>query len=676
MVNNQRTSYITMFAKYIPGVVALLLCLPVLAHAQEIRTVVVPDGHAYIYHDQLLALGHGFNVYRESEGEAERLNEEPVYPANSGADFQHFLNDELYRDIREAMDLAAPQEIFLRLRGDEFERNILAFSFPDIARAMGMLFVDENPVLNTEVTYRFELVNQRGEPTGREFESSLVVEQVELTQPEVLNVTREGAEITVEWNYLDPTEDGVDPVVRFDIFMKPDDEESFRRVTERSQLRLLDETEFTYSFTLEDEYQTAEFTVEGIDATGENRIAADPVEVELIDERKPLAVEQVFSTIRNNGVDLTWPVSTDPNVVGYYVDRINAETEDSIRLNEEMISLTEPEFRDETIVAGYDFYYYVKAVSETGVESEQGNPAIENIIEVHHPDPPAELSASVDEEEGLMELEWQGVEQDDLFNTYIVLRRKYEDGEKTAFSQVNSGRLTENTIIDDGVAGEGFTEGIFYEYGVTVANQQGMRSDTIYTIVQMPVVTPPAPPAGLEASVDRGVRINLNWAASPSPDVTSYNLYKVTEAQDTSVVNHARGNRFASDDEVVAGNDYLYFTTAVDSAGNESEPTPAEEIMMKDDSPPASIRNLQAIEMDDGVNLRWEASSSEDVVGYFVERASLRNGQYETLHDEPLDDVNWIDENGETGKWYRVYAVDTSGNKSRPGTPRQATYPD
>ncbi len=666
-----------MIAKYFSGVAMLLmLSIPVISNAQEVRTVVVPDGHAYIYHDQLIALGHGFNVYRESDGETERLNEDPVYPANSGADFQHFLEDDLFRDIQEAMDSAGPQEIFLRLRGDEFERNILAFSYPDIAKAMGMLFIDENPVLDTEVTYRFELVNQRGESTGREFESSLVVEQVDLTQPEVLDVTRQGSDITVQWNYLDPTEDGVDPVVRFDIFMKPDEEESFRRVTDRSQLRLLDETEFTYSFTLEDEYETAEFTVEAIDATGENRIAADPVEIELVDQTKPMAVQQVFSTIRDGGVDLTWPVSTDPDVVGYYVDRINADTADSVRLNEEMITLTDPEFRDETIEAGYDFYYYVTAVSETGMESEQGNPAIENIIEVHHPDPPSDLSAVVDEDEGIMELEWQGVEQDELFNTYIVLRRKHEDGERSAFSQVNSDRLTDNTMIDDGIAGEGFTEGMFYEYGVAVVNEQGMRSDTVFTVAQMPVVTPPAPPANIDASIDRGVRINLSWGASPSPDVTTYNLYKVAGEQDTSLVNHTRGNRFLSDDEVDVGNEYTYFATAVDSAGNESDPTPHQEILMRDSSPPASVRNLQAVALDEGVTLRWEPSSSDDIEGYIVKRSSLRNGQYEALHDEPLTDVDWTDEDGEAGKWYRVYAVDTSGNKSRPGNPRQATSSD
>jgi fibronectin type 3 domain-containing protein len=642
-------------------------------NAQEIAAALTPEGHAYVYHDHLLPIGYGFNIYRIHEDEEVKLNDEPVFAATSGHDFRRILGD-LYPIVKDGLEADSPQQAFLRLRGDAFNRTVLTLSYPQIAEAYGFLFVDENPVVDQQVTYRVEEVNQRGTPTGKDFERTIVIEESEVIQPQEVEVEKAGDEIQVTWVYPYIERAVDDIVIRFDVHMRPEGEEYFMRVNEESRLRLEGQTEFSYSIDAFHNVKRAEFIVEAIDITGQNNIASNPVEVELIDMTQPSAIYEVHSRVVDGVVELTWPVSTDPITAGYHIDRVNMDTEEEERITDELVDLRDPIFRDTTIESDYNIQYYVIAVSEYGVESERGNPALEHVVSVQYPEAPSNIHAEVLPEENIVEISWDPAEKDDLFNTYIVLRRTYDDREQRGgFAQVNDERLTEEFIIDDGVASEGFIEGRFYEYGVVAANRHGRRSDTLFTVVHMPNLTPPEPPAGIEASIHEGARINVVWSASPSTDVTSYNVYKFDQHRDTTIINQTKSKRFLADTDVSLGTEYTYFVTAVDSSGNESQPTRESIITMNNFSPPPSVRNIQAVETDEGVKLQWEPSAADDLNGYIIKRSPLINGQYVPLHDDVLTDTSWLDTDGEAGLWYRVFAVDVTGNQSRPSSARQAT---
>ena len=643
------------------------------ANAQEIGGVLTPNGHAYIYHDHLLPLGYGFNIYRIHGGEEIQLNDDPVFAATSGHDFRRILGD-LYTIVEEGLEADSPQQAFLRLRGDAFNRTALSLSYPQIAEAYGFLFVDENPVIDQQVIYRVEEVNQRGATTGTVFERAIIIEESEVVQPHDVEVQKEGDEIQITWVYPYVERAVDDIVIRFDVHMRPEGEEHFMRVNEESRLKLEEQTEFSYTIDAFHDIERAEFIVEAIDITGQNSIASNPVEVELIDMTQPTAIYEVHSRVVDGVVELTWPVSTDPITAGYHIDRVNMDTEEEIRITDELIDLRDPFFRDATIESDYNIQYYIIAVSEYGVESERGNPVLEHVVSVQYPETPSNIHAEVLPEENIVEISWDAVEKDELFNTYIVLRRTYDDREQRGgFAQVNNERLTDEFIVDDGVASEGFIEGRYYEYGVVSANKHGRRSDTLFTVVQMPNITPPEPPAGIEASIYEGARINVVWSASPSTDVTSYNVYKFDQYRDTTIINQTKSKRFLADTDVAIGTEYTYFVTAVDSSENESQPTPESVITMNNFSSPPSVRNVQAVETDEGVSIQWETSPADDLDGYIVKRAALINGQYEPLHEEVLIGTSWLDEDGEAGLWYRVLAVDSSGNQSRPSSARQAT---
>jgi len=641
------------------------------ASGQDLLGLLTPEDGAYIYTDHQTRIGQGFNVYRTVDGTEVKLTETPVYPAASGGEFQRRIGD-LYDEFEERLEVSSPHEAFLTLRGDSNMRMILSFSYPEIAMALGHLFIDEDPVSGREVIYRFEWVDRNGNPIDVEAREQMILQQHESPVAENIDAKREGDQVKIEWSYPEADPELDEYVIRFDLYVRPGSDEHYQKVTERPILRQSAVTEFSHRFDLNPSYETAEIVVEAVDYTGKVRQTNTPVEVEIRDARQPSSVLEVYSNrTSENYVDITWPVSAETYVVGYHIDRVNQDTEETVRITDQLIDLSSPSFRDTTAEEGYTYYYFAKAVSATGIESEEGNPAIVLIPSMVPPPAPRDLSAELNED-GDVELRWDGNNQDENFNTFVVLRRLFEDGQRRAFAQVNSERVVEEFMKDGGIAEVGFTEGLFYEYGVAAANRHGLRSDTVYAVLQIPNVTPPEPPVSFETDIDRGVRLNLRWGASPSTDVTSYNLYKMTEDNDTTVTTLPRDRRFLADDDVQPGKEYQYFVTAVDSSGNESEPSKIAELLMRDQSPPASVRNLQAVNTDDGIHLRWQPSTSDDVLGYLVQRSALSNGIYDTLTSEPVDDVDWIDEQGEPGIWYRIVAVDESGNESRPSSPRQA----
>ncbi|MDP6778164.1 MAG: hypothetical protein QGI83_15520, partial [Candidatus Latescibacteria bacterium] len=82
--------------------------------------------------------------------------------------------------------------------------------------------------------------------------------------------------------------------------------------------------------------------------------------------------------------------------------------------------------------------------------------------------------------------------------------------------------------------------------------------------------------------------------------------------------------------------------------------------------PPGSPRHLEITREGDGLRLRWERPDADadgtpltGLQGYFVYRATDRDGPYERLHDQPVTSAGYQDSYAsERGSWYRVTAVD------------------
>lgn len=651
--------------------------------ADKLFAVATEEETVYVYHTANLGFINGFVVERrQSGGEWQQITEEPVYPANGGPEFE-FMVDDQFPYLQEATGKETSQEVYLTLMTRRTLNSIATSVFPNVAEALGNLYVDENPVLNQEVEYRFIVVNSNRQPTGKILSGEFNLVPGRPSTPENVQATNQGRDVLVTWNYsdMDYTEDGVSRFIIYD--GTGDNREAY---TDPGILRIEGESEISHSISVDQLNRTYNFNVVAVDVTGQESDPSETFSLQVTDNIPPRQVTGVRSIrAENDLVELSWNVSVEPKTVGYNLYRTTAELDVFQTITEEPLDVLENVYRDSTVLGGNHYRYYITAVDDAGNESEPSNISSIIVEEFLPPEPVSNFQVSR-LEGNRINLEWAPGETED-FNTYVLLRKKIHPASNEAFTQINRERIKAETFIDEGIGNE-LPEGVTFRYGVAVSGFSGLQSDTLFADIHIPLTTPPEPPVDLILRRGDGNLINIAWSASPSPTVTNYQVFRVSELSgdqtETTVENierleepvlvgeTGRGNRFLRDDTVENGFSYQYQVTAVDSAGNSSEPTLSDLIFNRSGSIPGTVRNLQARNMNDQIHLRWEEVSSPDLNTYHIYRGQIPTGRMELIGEVSPATVNWVDEEGEPGNWYLVRAVDTSGNLSQKIRPTQA----
>jgi hypothetical protein len=77
------------------------------------------------------------------------------------------------------------------------------------------------------------------------------------------------------------------------------------------------------------------------------------------------------------------------------------------------------------------------------------------------------------------------------------------------------------------------------------------------------------------------------------------------------------------------------------------------------------------------VDLSWGASTSSNVAGYYIERATSSGGPYQVLNSAKDTATSYVDSTVQAGKeyFYVIVAVNTSGQESNPSAQVSATIP-
>ena len=234
-----------------------------------------------------------------------------------------------------------------------------------------------------------------------------------------------------------------------------------------------------------------------------------------------------------------------------------------------------------------------------------------------------------------------------------------------SYSQISEDELISTLHVDRGVGGARFEEGVFYEYGVVVADSARNFSDTTFTTLQIPDITPPNSPVNVIADNIGGVRVDLTWSPSPSGDVVQYNVYRKAGEAESVLLNSTEKNRsIIRDENVEPGTEYIYAISATDSLGNEGDVMESSPILVRNYDPPRKVRNVQIYNSEDGVEITWEEVPASDLVGYIVYSSRISAGQFEALNQEPIQTTSFNHSDGNETLWYRVRALDSSGNLS------------
>jgi serine protease len=182
-------------------------------------------------------------------------------------------------------------------------------------------------------------------------------------------------------------------------------------------------------------------------------------------------------------------------------------------------------------------------------------------------------------------------------------------------------------------------------------------------------VTPPAAPAGLSATAGNA-SVALDWSNNTEADLDGYVVYRATSAAGPFTALNAAlllSSAYA-DGTVDNGATYYYHVTAVDTSGNESQTSATVSATPRapDTTPPAAPAGLSATAGNGTVALDWSNNTEADLDGYIVYRATSASGPFAALNANPRGQSAYTDSSVSNGTtyYYRVTAVDTSGNES------------
>lgn len=644
----------------------------------EVRIAVRADNQAvFIYHTELSPIGHGFNIYRRIEGEAvfRQLNVDPVRGVASGPELRALLGT-LYDDVEVATQQDEDSGVLTRLRSDTKMANLLTFIYPQIAEALGRLFIDTQAPSESPATYRIEFVDALDEPTGQVLEKTVLLLPQKPDAPTQLRAQNQGNKITLFWRFIPPNERVDDKVIRFEAYRIDPTTNQHQLLHDKVILRNNALFEYALTFETPTTGQTEQLYVRAIDISGQASEPSPMLRYDALDLDPPRGVVDVSATrLPNQRVQIRWQISDADDVAGYNLYRASSLMDESayVRLNSSLLSLNETTFNDTLLYqdASNVYYYRITAVDAAGNEGPLSTAAMALIEDLNPPATPTDLVASA-RDDGTVALAWRA-EQPADFSSFIVLRKPIGPREASMPIRLNPAALTENEYIDGGIAGQGFREGVVYQYQVLSADLAGNFSRAAIAEIKIQDRTAPPPPNGAQAIVDTDSRIALFWNPSPAIDLMSYLVYRRERGSSRLQAFPVSIDQRRYDDEsVVPGTQYEYWVTAADSAGNESPSSERVSILMRDSRSPRQVRNVRVTSDTSGVSMSWEPVSAFDLAGYRVYRSDTQTGRYELLHSDLLIDTRWRDDEGREGNWYRVHALDTSGNESPPSRPARA----
>lgn len=218
---------------------------------------------------------------------------------------------------------------------------------------------------------------------------------------------------------------------------------------------------------------------------------------------------------------------------------------------------------------------------------------------------------------------------------------------------------------------------------VASVDRRGNYTYSIYRSVIVPDRTAPDPPAVLTGSIDSTGRVEVVWQPSEAGDVRGYWLYWGHQADELMVKPHERiitENSYSWNIPANSLNETLYVSVrAQDDSYNLGEVSDLLVLKRPDKVPPVAPTAEYAETTDEGIELVWIPSNSQDVVHQLIFRRvrDKFDRPFELLDTLPAEQGRYLDTEVKIdgGYDYYIQAVDEVGNISRPSENRIGRFP-
>jgi fibronectin type 3 domain-containing protein len=223
---------------------------------------------------------------------------------------------------------------------------------------------------------------------------------------------------------------------------------------------------------------------------------------------------------------------------------------------------------DDDLMVGFQYSYKVYAYTKRGSRSEESN--VFSVQWFKPPGPPDQVSAKPGD--GTVELTWS--KEPGL--SYNVYR---SEGNAYALIPFNKRPINTGYFIDTGLE-----NGRTYRYEVRALKEiqgapregGGFRAD-----VTPKDTTPPGVPAQVLAE-KKGKNVEITWRENSDKDLAGYNVYRTDTGQAKKLNREPLKERVFLDKSVPDLRYVSYYVTAVDTWGNESQPSRESTIILKE----------------------------------------------------------------------------------------------
>ncbi len=635
-------------------IILLLLSASMLGQAKREAFTMVKDNSLAIFLVEPLSANESYNVYRKTDTGFVLLTKKPIVTVLDPSEAHGVLGTD-WDVISKAIDSDNEIHILRQIRSNTFKGTVLSLISNRAAQVAGRWFLDTD--IKQGSSYTYKLIFEESNEVTDSLLINVKAKTIFPKEPSNLKLTSGNKQIKLKWNYPKWKGNYSDIGFTYNIYRK-EGNGSFKKVNKNIIIRD-DASEPKYDDIWLKEGIKYSYKVTISDPIGNESKPSNIAEILLEDKTPPSIVTNVMAQEYKDGINITWSMSTQLDAKGYNVYRSTSLTGTFFKLTKKLIANDNPFFKDSTIAVKKQYFYSITAVDTAGNEGEQSNPISTYLRDDFPPDAPSNLSYKIVNSQ--VQLSWNPSKAKDI-QGYHIYKSSRATGMK---SRITLTPFVGNTYIDKGENNKGFGYGGKFYYTVSAQDSSGNESDSLKLTVYVPDVEAPFPPSDFNLD-NKGDYVFVTCGMSPSLDADKYILSKGMLGERESIIAEFNKAPFSFVDTIsTKGKSYFYSVSVVDTAGIISKEAVKDTVMFSDFLPPPAPRNIKARLINGKVHLTWVESIDFDMAGYNVYRAEYPTGDYKLLNKNLITETSFTDGNGNKEYFYRIRAVDTSGNESK-----------
>lgn len=383
----------------------------------------------------------------------------------------------------------------------------------------------------------------------------------------------------------------------------------------------------------------------------------------------------LFAVPQDKSVMLTWEYQLFKSIfTSYYIERSEDGTNFKrlgdtplVNMNDKPGNPSKRMFYVDTIAQNDKAYWYrVKGLSPFGEESPPSEvvstSGVKKLEEVPH------ISRHSYKQDGSIQINWDFAKEAEKEIKGFQLHRAAQEQGPYKLVQENISASARSTVYPEPEPSNYFT--------ITAVGRGNQRTTSFSAFVQTIDSIPPAMPQGLIGIVDTLGVVQLSWDSNTEKDLLGYRVFRGNlqkEEVSQLTIEPIDQNSFIDTVQVKSLNSKVFYqVVAVDQRFNMSEYSKQLALQKPDVVPPSSPIFSTYKVVNNGIELKWINSSSDDVKSHKLYRQELTQKAKGWLSVFKTDTISrFIDTKVAPGVQYRyaIFAEDESGLQSAPSTP-------